>query len=98
MTESRRILKRIFIAIVYLAVFAGLGTGGYFLFRPASVPQITTPTIYPIEIIWSQTFSAGPDLYSAAAKIKNPNTNFGASNFNYSFYLYDENGDLLGVP
>ncbi|MFH1392844.1 MAG: hypothetical protein ABIG73_00455 [Patescibacteria group bacterium] len=94
MNESRRILKRIFIAVIYLAVFASLGTGAYFLFKPA-VPIVTAPIIEPIEIIWSQAFSVGPDLYSAAAKIKNPNTNFGAGNFSYTFYFYDANGVLL---
>ena len=91
-------LKRVFIVIIYLAVFAGVGTGVYFLFRTAPVPIVIPPTIYPIEIIWSQAFSAGPNSYSVAAKIKNPNTNFGASNFSYTFYLYDENDNLLAAP
>jgi hypothetical protein len=34
-------------------------------------------------------------LYSVAARIRNPNTNFGASNFSYTFYLYDANEVLL---
>jgi len=99
MNESRRILKRIFIAIVYLAIFTGLGTGAYFLFRPTPVPLSSLiPTIYPIEVIWSRAFSVGPGLYSVAAKIQNPNTNFGASNFSYTFYLYDENNNLIDAP
>ncbi len=88
-------LKKVFIAVIYLAVFAGVGTGAYFLFRPTPVPVIIPPTIYPVEIIWSQAFSAGPELYTVAAKIRNPNTNFGASNFSYTFYLYNVNGVLL---
>jgi len=98
MNESRRVLKRIFIAIIYLAVFIGLGTGIYFLFRskPAPAPALA-PVINPIEVIWSQVFVAGPDLYSVGAKIKNPNTNFGASSFAYSFYLYDESDSLLNI-
>src|SRR3989344_5658575 len=98
MNDSRRIFKRIFIAIVYLAVFSGLGTGIYFLARPTPAPPLPpTPTIYPIEIIWSQAFIAGPDFYSVAAKIRNPNTNFGAANLNYTFYLYDTNNVLMKV-
>ncbi|MCX6813483.1 MAG: hypothetical protein NTV77_03355 [Candidatus Azambacteria bacterium] len=97
MDEKRRLFKKIFIAIIYLAVFTGLGTGTYFLFKPAPVPPVTAPTIYPIEIIWSQVFVAGPDLYSVAARVRNPNTNFGASSFAYSFYLYDESGALLNI-
>ena len=96
MTESRRMLKRIFIAIVYMAVFSGVGTGAYFIFRPAPVLPVPSASLAsPIEIIWSQVFSAGPNLYSVAAKIKNPNTGFGAGLFSYTFYLYDANGILL---
>ena len=96
MDEKRRFLKKIFIATVYLAVFTGLGAGIYFLVRPTPVPPPPpAPIIYPIEVIWSQAFVAGPDLYSIAARIRNPNTNFGASNFSYTFYLYDDNGVLL---
>jgi len=98
MDEKQRMLKKVFIAVIYVAVFAGVGTGGYFLFRPTPVPIIIPPTIYPMEIIWSKTFSAGSDLYSVSAKIKNPNTNFGASNFSYTFYLYDESNNLLASP
>jgi len=103
MDEKRRLLKKIFIAIVYLAVFTGLGTGLYFLFRPTPAPTPPpAPTIYPIEVIWSQAFVTGPGLYSVAAKIRNPNTNFGANNFSYTFYLYDANEALLitsaGLP
>lgn len=96
MDQHRRLFKQIFIAIIYLAVFSGLGTGVYFLFRPTPMPfPPPAPTIYPIEIIWSQVFVSGPDLYSIGAKIRNSNTNFGASQFNYNFYLYDTNNILV---
>ena len=96
MNDKRRLFKQIFIAIVYLAIFLGLGTGIYFLVRPTPVsPPPPAPTIYPIEIIWSQTFISGANTYSIAAKIRNPNTNFGADNFDYTFYLYDINNVLI---
>lgn len=96
MNEKRRILKQIFIAVIYLAVFSGLGAGVYFLVRPTPAPPLPpAPTIYPIEIIWSQSFISGPNLYSVAAKIRNPNTNFGASNFDYIFNLYDTDNNLI---
>jgi len=98
MDEKRRLLKKIFIAIIYLAVFTGLGIGAYFLFRPKPAPApALAPVINPIEILWSQVFIAGPDLYSVAARVRNPNTNFGASSFAYSFYLYDEGDTLLNI-
>ncbi len=96
MDEKRRLFKKIFIAVVYLAVFTGLGAGIYFLVRPTPVPPPPpAPIIYPLEVIWSQAFVAGSELYSVGAKIRNPNTDFGASSFSYTFYLYDENGASL---
>ncbi|MBI5079587.1 hypothetical protein HZB06_02915 [Candidatus Wolfebacteria bacterium] len=97
MNESRRVLKRIFIAIIYLAVFTGLGAGIYFLFWPKPTPLAPAPTINPIEIIWSQAFISGPNLYSAAAKIKNSNADFGAGFFSYTFYFYDQSGSLIAT-
>ncbi|MDP2638699.1 MAG: hypothetical protein Q8P06_00835 [Candidatus Azambacteria bacterium] len=100
MKKSRRVLKRIFIAVVYLAIFGGLGIGGYFLFRPTTVPPplVTPPIIRPIEVIWSRIFVVGPGLYSVAAKIKNPNIGFSAGNFGYTFNLYDAEDKLITSP
>ena len=98
MDERRRLFKKIFIAVIYLAIFLGLGTGVYILFRPTPVPPpAPAPTIHPIEIIWSQIFNIGANTYSMAAKIRNPNTNFGASDFNYTFSLYDTNNVLIRI-
>ncbi|MBI2635683.1 MAG: hypothetical protein HYW79_04080 [Parcubacteria group bacterium] len=96
MNDRRRIFKRIFIAVIYLAIFSGVGTGIYFLVRPTPVPPPPpAPVVDPVEIIWSQVFVSGQDLYSIGAKIRNPNTGFGASFFTYTFYLYDASGNLL---
>lgn len=96
MEEKRRVFKKIFIATVYSAIFISFGTGLYFLFRPAAVPPPPpAPITSPIEVTWSQAFVVGPNLYSVGAKIRNPNTNFGASELNYTFSLYDANGILL---
>lgn len=96
MDQRRRLFKQIFIAIIYLAVFSGLGTGIYFLVRPTPTPPLPpAPTIYPVEIIWSQAFASGPNLYSVAAKIRNSNTNLGASSFDYTFNLYDGDNNLI---
>lgn len=98
MNERRRLFKRIFISVIYLAIFSGLGTGIYFLVRPTPVPlPPPAPTIYPVETIWAQSFLTGPKIYSVAAKVRNPNTNFGASNFSYSFYAYDSNNVLIST-
>ncbi len=96
MNNKQRIFKQIFIAVVYLAILTGIGTGVYFLFRKAPAPPPPpAPTIYPIETIWSQAFISGANIYSVAAKIRNPNTDFGASNFDYTFNLYDADNGLI---
>lgn len=96
MDNKRRLYKQIFIAVIYFAIFSGLGTGIYFLIRPTPAPPPPpAPIILPIESIWAQSFVSGSGVYSVAARIRNPNTNFGASSFSYTFYLYDTNGDLL---
>ncbi len=98
MNDRRRLFKKIFIAVIYLVIFTGIGTGIYFLVRPTPVPPPPPkPTIFPIESVWVQSFISGPGVYSAAAKIKNPNTSFGASYFGYTFNLYDTGGNLLVV-
>ena len=98
MNERRRVFKKIFISIIYLAIFTGIGAGTYFLIikNQASSP-LPAPTIFPVETIWAQSFLTGPKVYSVAAKIRNPNTAFGASNFEYSFYVYDSNNILIGT-
>ncbi len=96
MGNGRRLFKQVFIAIIYLAIFTGIGIGIYFLVRskPAPVPP-PAPTIYPIETVWAQAFVSGTNLYSVGAKIRNPNLSFGSIFFTYTFYLYDANGNLL---
>lgn len=96
MNERQRLFKQIFIAVIFLAIFSGVGTGIYFLVRPTPAPLLPpAPTIFPIESLWAQSFVSGPGVYSVAAKIRNPNTNFGSSDFGYIFYLYDSGGNLL---
>lgn len=96
MDDKRRLYKKIFIAVVYLVIFSGLGTGIYFLVRPTPIPPTPpAPTIYPIQVLWSQAFVVGQDFYSIGAKIRNPNTDFGASYFTYTFNLYDASGAPL---
>lgn len=96
MNNNRRLLKRVFIAVIYLAIFSGIGAGVYFLVQPTPVPPPPPlPTIHPIDIIWSQVFVSGQDIYSIGAKIHNLNPNFGASHLIYTFSLFDANGGLL---
>ncbi len=98
MTDSRRLFKQIFIVVIYLVIFSGLGTGVYFLVRPTPMPPTPpAPTIYPLEVVWAQSFVAGPGVYAVGARITNPNSRFGSDRFTYTFYLYDANGALLAA-
>lgn len=98
MNDRRRLFKRIFISVIYVVIFTGIGTGFYFLFKKEQVAlPPPAPTIHPVETIWAQSFLTGPNIYSVAAKVRNPNTNFGASDFGYSFYLYDSNNVLIAT-
>lgn len=95
MHDNRRLYKKTFIALVYAVLWASLFTGIYLWLRPTPVPPVVQPNIVPIEITWVQPFISGPGLYSVGARIRNPNTGFGASQFDYTFNLYDANGSLL---
>ena len=95
MKESRRVFKKVFIAVVYLAIFSGIGTGVYFLTRPTPVPTSSALAIYPIQIIWAQPFAPGSNVYSVGAKITNTNFRFGSDRFTYTFYFYSATNELL---
>lgn len=95
MNDSRRLYKKTFIALIYAVFWILFFTGIYFWLRPAPAPLIVKPNIVPIEITWVKSFISGLGLYSVGAKIRNPNTGLGASQFNYTFSLYDTNGNLL---
>lgn len=95
MDNGHRLYKKIFIAVIYAALWILFFTGIYFWVRPTPTPPVVEPNIAPIEVTWAQPFISGPGLYSAAARIRNPNTGFGASQFDYTFTLYDTNGSLL---
>ena len=98
MNDRRRLYKQILIAVIYAAIFTGLGTGIYFLVRPTPVPPPPpAPVINPLQTVWAQAFSSAPGIYSVAARVRNPNTGFGSSNFGYTFYLYDASGNLRGA-
>jgi hypothetical protein len=53
-------------------------------------------TLRNIEVVWAKAVSGGGNKYDLAAKIKNPNPNFGAPYFKYKFELKDAKGELIG--
>lgn len=51
-------------------------------------------TLFPMETSWSRYFSAGSKTI-LAAEIKNPNSNYGANNFSYTFDVYNSSGEKI---
>jgi hypothetical protein len=105
---ERRRLKQIIFGGIFLAFFALILGGVYFLFLkpqpscfdgrkngdetgvdcggPCQSCEIQTLT--PLQISWLKNFPIGKNTI-IAAEIKNPNLNWGAENFSYTFRLYD---------
>jgi hypothetical protein len=53
-------------------------------------------TLKQIEVSWAQAIPLAPGLYDLAAKIRNPNPNFGTSYVNYEFELKNQSGQVIG--
>lgn len=51
--------------------------------------------IKPLEVLWAGKILAQDNFYDLAARIKNPNQNYGSGSFAYSFELYDSEDNLL---
>jgi hypothetical protein len=50
--------------------------------------------IKDIEVLWTENFCSGDGFCDVAAKIKNPNQNYGSVKVPYYFKLYDSNDNL----
>jgi hypothetical protein len=53
-------------------------------------------TLKQVEVTWAQLIPLGQNTYDLAAKIKNPNPNFGTTFVNYEFDLKDAAGQIVG--
>lgn len=49
-----------------------------------------------IFVIWAKALKAGSTSYDFAAKIRNPNPNFGTPQFHYAFVAKGQNGNTIG--
>jgi len=91
----KRLLKQIIIAAVFFTV---IGSIVYFSFiKDTATGPTPTPSVFiqPLEII-SQNILKVADLdYDFLVKIKNPNTDFGASNASYEANIFDQAGSLI---
>lgn len=93
-----RNLKQTIIAIVFLFIFTGLGTGLYFIFKPDSnEPIIPEDTIEALEVEFTNYVVSGTNKIDVIAKIKNSNHDYAASTFLYQFVVRDSQNLSLGT-
>lgn len=97
MTTGNRILKQIFVAVVFLIVVSGIAFGGYFVFRKPVPTPTPNPTINlaPISIISTQLFNITDNDYDFLAKVGNSNTDYGSGDVEYQLTFFDTSGQQI---
>lgn len=73
---------------------AGVDCGGICAVSPLfaeCLPPLPPDKTQPIEVVWAKVFYSDVGVYDLAAKINNPNTYWGVSNFQYDFIARDSN-------
>lgn len=91
-----RFKKQFFIGLIFLIFIFLLGLFFYFIFGfHKSAPLKPTVTLKNPEIIWVKLFRLNPTFYDLGARIKNTNLNYGSSLLNYTFDLYDKDGNII---
>lgn len=58
-------------------------------------PSCELAHIKDIEILWVKVIANKDNFYDLAAKIRNPNQNYGSGNMAYKFELYDSQNNLI---
>ena len=53
-------------------------------------------TLKEVEVVWTQVIPLVPGVYDLAAKIRNPNPNFGNPGVKYELQLKDKSGQIVG--
>jgi len=53
-------------------------------------------TLKDVEVIWAQAIPLSQNYYDLAAKVRNPNPNFGNPGVKYEFQLKDKSGQIVG--
>ena len=53
-------------------------------------------TLQPFDVYWRKVLSADENQSAVVAEIRNPNSNFGADFFEYTFNIYGENNQKIG--
>ncbi|TSC91231.1 MAG: hypothetical protein G01um10142_46 [Parcubacteria group bacterium Gr01-1014_2] len=91
----KRLLKQIVVAAVFFII---IGSAIYFSFiKETATGPTLTPSVFiqPLEIISQNIFKVADLDYDFLVKIKNPNTDFGASNVSYEADIFDQAGSLI---
>lgn len=96
MTPSQRIIKQVFIALIFFAIIGGVG---YWAFRVA-VPQVTptpnpTSSLSPISVVSTKIFNARNNDYDFLAKVANPNVGYGSPDVEYELTFFDSSNSEI---
>lgn len=93
MTSTQRLTKQIIIAVVYILIFSTIVFVIVInLFPRQPIIVVEKPDIQPLKVIKSGTVKLDNGKLDFWAEINNPNDNFGASEFVYTFILQDAEG------
>lgn len=60
-------------------------------------PSCELRTLQNLKVLWVKALETQEQHYDLAARIHNPNQNYGASSFHYRFNLYDLNNQLIAT-
>ena len=94
-----RLAKQIFIALIFISIISLLSVAGFYIFRDKNsgvvVPE--KPKLDNLSLIKIKAVKTGDNNYDLIARIRNPNPNYGAKSFSYSFVFVNESGESIEV-
>ena len=93
---KRQLIILVILAIIILLVFSVVIYS--FIKKTLSTDDVSSPAVaQDISILWERVFASREGSVDAAALLENPNRNFGAKKFVYTFRIYDKNNILIVI-
>lgn len=91
---DKRLLKQVFIASVFILIIAIPVYFGFFSGPPEPLPD-SAPVIAEPSVLLERLFKVTDFDYDFLARIRNPNSDFGASEVTYELRLFNASGQAL---
>ena len=115
MIQARRIIKRLFIIVIYLILITLMVFGFYYLSKPKPTCNdgvrnqseekidcggpcpscLEIPNIENLRVLEKEIMPAGENKVDVLAKLENPNSQFGAAGFDYTFSILGKSGEVV---